>query len=119
MSTSEVGGAGPVAPHRGVLILILGILGWVSGCVIFGIVAWVMGNTDLAEMRAGRMDKSGEGMTQIGKIIGMISVILSVIGLLIGLAVFALFGAAIFMGDVKPNKAVAPPPVRIEQNKPN
>src|SRR5262245_43914396 len=52
-------------PHRGVMILVFGILSWCV-CLIFGIVAWVMGNSDLREMREGRMDPSGESMTQAG-----------------------------------------------------
>jgi hypothetical protein len=62
-------------PHRGAMILVFGILGLVI-CAILGIVAWVMGNADLAEMDAGRMDPSGRGITQAGKVCGMISVIL-------------------------------------------
>lgn len=73
-----------LAPHRGGLILALGILGLVC-CFICGIVAWVMGNNDLREMAAGRMDRSGQGMTQAGKICGMISVILWIIVLVIQL----------------------------------
>jgi len=69
-------------PHRGTLILVLGILGLVC-CVILGIIAWVMGNTDLREMNMGRMDPSGRGLTQAGKICGMISVILALISIVI------------------------------------
>jgi len=69
-------------PHRGTLILVLGILGLVC-CFICGIVAWVMGSSDLKEMAAGRMDTSGQGLTQAGKICGMISVILQIIGFVI------------------------------------
>lgn len=65
-------------PHRGVLILVFGILSWMV-CGIFGIVAWVMGNTDLQAMQAGHMDPSGEGLTKAGKIVGMISVILNIV----------------------------------------
>ncbi len=67
----------PVAlrPHRGGGVLALGIIGLVS-CVICGIIAWVMGAKDLKEMAAGRMDRSGEGMTRAGMICGIISVIL-------------------------------------------
>lgn len=64
-------------PHRGVLILILGIL----GLVVFqplGIVAWILGNTDLKEMRAGRMDPEGEGMTNAGRICGIIATVLMI-----------------------------------------
>ncbi len=68
----------PVRPHRGVVILVLGILGLVC-CFILGIIAWVMGNGDLREMDAGRMDPSGRGLTQAGKICGIISVVLWII----------------------------------------
>ncbi|MBN2506739.1 MAG: DUF4190 domain-containing protein [Verrucomicrobia bacterium] len=77
----------PLPPHRGVLILVFGILGLVL-CFPFGIAAWVMGNGDLGEMRAGRMDRAGEGMTQAGRICGMVSVALAAIGLVVGLLVF-------------------------------
>src|SRR5438552_7695970 len=42
-----------VQPHRGTLILVLGILSIVT-CQILGPIAWVLGNNDLAEMRSGR-----------------------------------------------------------------
>jgi len=61
-----------VVPHRGALILILGILGWVFTCPIFSVMAWMMGSSDLREMRAGRMDSSGMGLTQAGHILGII-----------------------------------------------
>ena len=76
-------------PHRGVLILVFGILG-LAVCLIFGILAWVWGNTDLKEMDAGRMDPSGRGLTQAGRIVGMVSVALTVVGILLGL--FAMLG---------------------------
>lgn len=74
----------PMRPHRGVLILVFGILGLVC-CFIFGIVAWVMGNGDLREMNAGRMDPSGQGLTQAGKICGIISVAFAIVGVIIGI----------------------------------
>ena len=46
----------PVKPHRGGMILAFGIVGIVC-CIIFAILAWVMGNGDLKEMAAGRMDR--------------------------------------------------------------
>jgi ribosomal protein S27E len=61
-----------VVPHRGGLILILGLLGFAINCPIFCFMAWVMGSADLREMRAGRMDPSGEPLTQVGRILGMI-----------------------------------------------
>jgi len=72
-----------MAPHRGTTVLVLGILSLVFGCFILGIIAWVMGKNDLAEMAAGRMDRSGEGVTKAGKICGMINVILSIVGAVI------------------------------------
>lgn len=71
-------------PHRGTVILVLGILGLVV-CGICGIVAWVMGNADLREMDAGLMDPAGRGTTQAGKILGMISVGLMALGLVLWL----------------------------------
>ncbi len=82
----------PVRPHRGVMILVFGILGLVC-CIVFGIVAWVMGNGDLREMDAGRMDPSGRGLTQAGKICGIVSVALQIVILVIWLLVFVVTGA--------------------------
>ncbi len=87
-------GAG-LRPHRGVLILVFGILSWVT-CFVFGIVAWVMGNGDLRAMEHGEMDPAGQGLTQAGKIVGMISVILWIIMIPVVLVMLALgvFAAA-------------------------
>ena len=71
-------------PHRGGVVLALGILGIVC-CFICGIIAWVMGNNDLREMDAGRMDPSGRGLTQAGKICGIVSVILAIAGIVMWL----------------------------------
>lgn len=73
---------GSVTPHRGVLVLILGILGWVC-CFPFGIAAWVMANADLGEMDAGRMDNDGRGLTIAGKVLGIVQCCLVALGLLI------------------------------------
>ncbi len=87
---------GPVQhlqPHRGVMILVFGILGLVI-CVIFGIVAWVMGGGDLRAMAEGRMDPTGEGLTKAGKICGMISVVLTIVGIVIWILVTVLLVGA-------------------------
>lgn len=84
-------------PHRGTLILVLGILSLVV-CGPLGIFAWIMGSGDLKEMGAGIMDSSGRGNTQAGKICGMIATILMLVGLCIGFVVLALMilgGAAV------------------------
>jgi hypothetical protein len=77
-----------VNPHRGGLILALGILSWALGCPVFGIMAWVFGSNDLHDMRRGAMDPSGLNLTQAGQVIGMIHAILTLIVLVFG--VFAL-----------------------------
>ncbi len=91
-----------LAPHRGAAVLTMGILGLVltflpavpvSGLVL-GIIAWVMGNTDLAEIRAGRMDPEGEGSTNGGRICGMIAVILHLVVVL----VFVIFFGCLCLG---------------------
>ena len=82
-----------VAPHRGVLILVLGILGIVC-CFICGIIAWVMGNNDMREIDAGRMDQTGRGLTQAGKICGMVGVILAIVVIVINL-IFMLLGMGV------------------------
>jgi hypothetical protein len=69
-------------PHRGVMILIFGIVGLVI-CLPFGIAAWIMGKNDLREIDSGQMDPTGRGMTQAGMIIGIIATALAALGLLI------------------------------------
>ncbi|MHC4559309.1 MAG: hypothetical protein ACYTFW_16165 [Planctomycetota bacterium] len=101
VSVAPIGPQGPtqspLRPHRGGLILALGILGIVC-CFICGIVAWVMGNNDVREMAAGRMDPSGRGLTQAGKICGMIGVILWIVGLVIQILLM-LLGVGIGLFD--------------------
>jgi hypothetical protein len=69
-------------PHRGGLILTLGLLGLFI-CGLCGIAAWQMGNSDLQEMDAGMMDDSGRGLTNAGRIIGIIVTCLIVLNLVI------------------------------------
>jgi hypothetical protein len=62
-------------PHRGVLVLSLGILSLLL-CGPLGVFAWVMGRRDLAAMRQGLMDRSGEGMTSVGTVLGIVGAVL-------------------------------------------
>lgn len=93
--------AGPVpqqmAPHRGTLVLVLGILGIVC-CFICGIIAWVLGSADLREMDIGRMDPSGRGLTQAGKICGIVGVVLAIMQIVISMLWFLLVGAGAMTG---------------------
>ncbi|MGH9927881.1 MAG: DUF4190 domain-containing protein [Pyrinomonadaceae bacterium] len=69
-------------PHRGVIILVFGILGFVV-CPFFGIAAWVMGNSDLEEINAGRMDPTGRDLTKAGRVCGMIGTALLILQVLV------------------------------------
>jgi hypothetical protein len=92
----DYGGYRPrdLVPHRGGVILALGIVGLVV-CPLTGPFAWVMGNTDMAEIRGGRMDPEGEGLTQAGRILGIISsVILLLYGCFFGLWFLIMISAA-------------------------
>ncbi len=71
-------------PHRGVMILVLGILG-LTVCGLLGLPAAFMGLTDLREMNAGRMDPSGKGLTIAGMVMGWVCVGLFALGVLIAL----------------------------------
>ena len=84
-------------PHRGPVILVLGILSLIV-CAPLGIAAWVMGSGDLKEMDAGKMDPVGRGNTEAGKICGMIGTILMIIGTIIGIIVGFLFLALMVIG---------------------
>ena len=84
-------------PHRGTLILVLGIVSLVC-CGFVGIPAWIMGNSDLKEIDAGRMDPTGRGMVNAGRICGMIATALMVVPLILGLVAAVLY----FLLGVRP-----------------
>src|SRR6516225_5559979 len=62
--------------HRGVLILVFGIVSitCAAGIVglIFAIISYDMATNDLNEMMSGRMDRSGETLTKTGRILALI-----------------------------------------------
>lgn len=64
--------SGVYRPHRGAVILVMGLVGLVAQCPVFSVMAWVMGTSDLDEIRAGRMDPEGEGSTKVGRMLGML-----------------------------------------------
>jgi len=77
-------------PHRGTLILVLGILSLVLCGFFTGIPAWIMGKGDLAKIKDGMMDPEGVGPTKAGMICGMICCILTLISIVIVGLVIAL-----------------------------
>lgn len=65
-------------PHRGITILVLGILAFVVCGPILGPIAWIMGNSDMAKIKSGRMDPAGRDLTNAGRICGMIATLLAI-----------------------------------------
>lgn len=115
-------------PHRGTLILVLGIISIVvsaiGGCVYglggviglpLGIAAWVMGHRDLHKMRQNLMDREGEGLTQAGWICGIIGTIFSAVCSIAFLVAIAFFFTMFATARRAPPQRVppaAPAPVR-------
>jgi hypothetical protein len=86
-----------LAPHRGGLILALGVLSFLTtflmACPVLSFLAWTMGTRDLREMREGRMDPSGMGMTQAGMVLGMLLSVFTVI-IMMALVFYLIFQVA-------------------------
>lgn len=69
-------------PDRGGMILAFGILALMTGCgigLIFGLLAWFMGSSDLAAIDAGEMNPSNRGLVQAGRIIGGVGVLMQLL----------------------------------------
>jgi serine/threonine protein kinase len=92
-STESGGGVKIVKSHRANQILVCGVLGFLlSWCLlgaVFGIVAWVLGHSDLADMRAGKMDAQGRDTTKVGMILGIAATVIA--GLSAGLGYWSLW----------------------------
>jgi DNA-directed RNA polymerase subunit RPC12/RpoP len=63
-------------PHRGTIILVLGIVSFFVPPIPLGILAWIWANQDLQKMNAGLMDPEGRSATEAGKACGIGSTIL-------------------------------------------
>ena len=111
-------------PHRGVLVLVLGIvslacvllsfcygLGAVIG-IPLGITAWVLGHGDLRKIKNNEMDQEGLGLTQAGWICGIIGTILNSLVIVScgAILAFVLTMAASQAASTKPAFAPPPPP---------
>jgi len=106
-------GRGSYRPHRGAMVLTLGIISLVAGafgalfsfcCCAFAFIGWVadvvaiglavpaaiLGHLDLKAMSAGKMDPSGRGMTQAGFIMGIIAGVIAILALLLS-AIYFIF----------------------------
>jgi predicted Zn finger-like uncharacterized protein len=73
------GGTGGMRPHRGMLILILGIVGvlpcFVCAHWVCAALAVYFGHTDLKAMDRGEIDPAGRGLTKIGWILGIVGLV--------------------------------------------
>jgi hypothetical protein len=82
-----------VQPHRGVLILVLGILSIVFSCIplagwVLGGAAMSMGSHDDRLMDARSMDRSGRTMTKAGQICGILGVFFSTLLFILNMVLF-------------------------------
>ena len=84
-------------PDRGSLILVLGIFSLIV-CAPLGIVAFLMGRGDLAEIDAGQRDSEGRTSTQAGYICGIIGTILLVLQIAGVILFVVLFGLMATVG---------------------
>ncbi len=83
-----------VAPHRGGVILALGIISIVMGCVIdivCGFIALSMAKRDLPLMTAGHMDPTGKGMTDAGRICAIVGIVMGFVQLAVVLVYLLIF----------------------------
>ena len=90
------GYGGPVPqPHpQGTTVLVLGIVGLVI-CGIAGIVALVMGNKALKEIDANPAAYNNRQTVVIGRVLGIISIVLWAIGLVFSIIYFIFIGSMI------------------------
>lgn len=82
-------------PDQSGLVLAFGILSWFI-CPIFGVVAWIMGNSGLNDIRLGLVDPANKGLMQAGYYLGMVNVILYILcggGYFLFIAMMVLLGA--------------------------
>ena len=88
--------SGYSTPHRGVLILVLGILGLVF-CQFISPFAWAMGKSDMEKIDQGLTAPEGRGLTQAGMICGICGTAMIIFALLtmVLLLLFAVVSGAI------------------------
>ena len=67
-------------PQGATTIFILGLVG-ILVCFILGIVAWVQGNTYMAECKARGIEP--EGLAVAGRILGIIATLLAILGVVL------------------------------------
>ena len=83
-----------VQPHRGTLILVLGVLSLVLACIplagwILGGISMTMGANDSRLMDQRVMDRSGRAMTRAGQICGILGVFFATIMFILNMVIYA------------------------------
>ena len=73
--------AAPQEHPQGTVILVLGILGFFTG--ICGLIAWILGAKAQKEIANSGQTYTNEGNIKVGKILGMITTILYIVGIVI------------------------------------
>lgn len=90
----------PAPSSQAITSLVLGIVSYVTCCLLLSPVAWYIGRQELNAIRAGRSPAAGESLAQVGMILGIIGTLLLAMALFWiflfgGLAVLsAMFSAA-------------------------
>lgn len=84
-------------PDPSGVVLSMGLIAWGSWMFcplvigwIFGLIAWVQGSTALKEIQQGIADPTNVQLVKVGYYLGMVNVIVSLLGLIAGFAIFAL-----------------------------
>jgi len=75
-------------PEGGVAVFVLGLLGLLV-CQILGIIAWVLGNSYIAKCR--QMGTEPEPLAVAGRILGIISTILMILGVIFSMVIWLIF----------------------------
>ena len=75
---------------RGTAILVLGVLS-IMLCNILGPVAWVMGNEELRRIDSGQVDPMTRSAASAGRICGIVSTVLMLIGVVLGVGIVVLY----------------------------
>ena len=78
------------SPHRGGVVLTLGILS-VFFALCCPCIGWILGgiglsmaNTDLSQMDSRRMDRSGQGLTRAGQILSIVGIVIGILNAILG-----------------------------------
>jgi heme/copper-type cytochrome/quinol oxidase subunit 2 len=71
-----------IEPNRGGTIFIMGILS-LAFCWPLGLVAWLMGRTDLANMRTGTTSSERKSLVQIGMFLGLVGMLIPIITIIL------------------------------------